>query len=37
LSLLFADDLEEGNRDEAAGGWDERVASLVPLGVVFSA
>jgi hypothetical protein len=37
LSLLFGNDLEEGDGDEASGRWNERIASLVPLGVVLAA
>lgn len=33
----FADDLEEGDGDEAPGGGDEGIAGFVPVGVVFSA
>lgn len=33
----FADDLEEGDGDEAPGGGDQGIAGFVPVGVVFSA
>lgn len=33
LSLLFADNLKEGDGDQAAGSRDQRVASFVPLGI----
>lgn len=37
VPLVLADDLEEGDWDEAAGVGEERVAGLVPVLVVLSA
>lgn len=36
LPLLFADDLEERDGYKTFGSWYQRVASLVPFGVVFA-
>jgi hypothetical protein len=36
LALLFTNNLEECDRNQAAGGRNERVARLVPLSIVFA-
>lgn len=37
MSVVLADDLEEGHGDEAAGVGDQRITGLVPIGVVLAA
>lgn len=36
VALVLADNLEEGHGDEAAGVGDQRIAGLVPIGVVLA-
>lgn len=36
LTLLFTNNLEECDRDQSASSRNERIASLVPLGIVFA-
>lgn len=37
VSFVFSNDFEERNRDETAGVRDERIAGLVPVGIVLPA